>query len=88
MAEAGAGWFLPVACLLATVLGFWAVPLAIAGSKLSLNHARDHGVAASLQQMSLLQSAIFDTGEMAQAIAGWKTKTAADFAPLTPAAKT
>ena len=32
MAEAGAGWFLPVACLLATVLGFWAVPLAIAGS--------------------------------------------------------
>jgi enoyl-CoA hydratase len=42
-------------------------------------------VAASLQQMSLLQSAIFDTGEMAQAIAGWKTKTAADFAPLSAA---
>ena len=65
-------------------------PLAIAGSKLSLNHARDHGVAASLQQMSLLQSAIFDTDEMARAIAGWKSKTAADFArlaPLTAAAK-
>jgi len=60
-------------------------PLAIAGSKLSLNHARDHGVAASLQQMSLLQSAIFDTGEMAQAIAGWKSKTAAGFAPLSAA---
>ncbi|CAN5153120.1 crotonase/enoyl-CoA hydratase family protein [soil metagenome] len=57
-------------------------PLAVAGSKLALNHARDHGVAASLQQMSLLQSAIFDTGEMAQAIAGWKAKTAAEFAPL------
>ena len=61
-------------------------PLAIAGSKLSLNHARDHGVAASLQQMSLLQSAIFDSGEMAQAIAGWKDKTTADFAPLKAAA--
>ena len=32
MAEAGAGWFLPVATVLATVLGFWAVALAIAGS--------------------------------------------------------
>ena len=60
-------------------------PLAIAGSKLSLNHARDHGVADSLQQMSLLQSAIFDTGEMAQAIAGWKAKSAAIYAPLAAA---
>lgn len=62
-------------------------PLAIAGSKLALNHARDHGVAASLQQMSLLQSAIFDTGEMARAIMAWKTKTPAGFAPLAPIAK-
>ena len=62
-------------------------PLAIAGSKLSLNHARDHGVAASLQQMSLLQSAIFDTDEMARAIAAWKAKTAAEFAPLAAAVK-
>ncbi|MDN3918829.1 enoyl-CoA hydratase-related protein [Roseateles violae] len=57
-------------------------PLAIAGSKLALNHARDHGVAASLQQMTLLQSAIFDTAEMGEAILAWKSKTAADFAPL------
>lgn len=62
-------------------------PLAIAGSKLALNHARDHGVAASLQQMSLLQSAIFDTGEMAQAIMAWKAKAPAAFAPLAPIAK-
>lgn len=62
-------------------------PLAIAGSKLALNHARDHGVAASLQQMSLLQSAIFDTGEMARAIMAWKAKTPAGFAPLAPIAK-
>lgn len=59
-------------------------PLAIAGSKLALNHARDHGTAASLQQMTLLQSAIFDTGEMATAIAAWKEKRAADFAGLAP----
>lgn len=62
-------------------------PLAMAGSKLALNHARDHGVAASLQQMSLLQSAIFDTGEMAQAIAAWKSKTAAGYAPLAAASR-
>ena len=57
-------------------------PLAIAGSKLALNHARDHGTAASLQQMTLLQSAIFDTGEMATAIAAWKEKRAASFEAL------
>ena len=53
-------------------------PLAIAGSKLALNHARDHSTASALQQMTLLQSAIFDTGEMATAIAAWKEKRAAD----------
>ena len=61
-------------------------PLAITGSKLALNHARDHGTAAALAQMTLLQSAIFDTGEMAEAIRAWKTKTPAEFAPLSPRA--
>ena len=61
-------------------------PLAIAGSKLALNHARDHGVAASLAQMTLLQSAIFDTAEMAEAIAAWKDKRPAAHAGLTPIA--
>lgn len=59
-------------------------PLAIAGSKLALNHARDHGTAASLEQMALLQSAIFDPGEMERAIAAWKDKRAAGFDPLGP----
>jgi len=59
-------------------------PLAIAGSKLALNHARDHGTAAALQQMTLLQSAIFDTGEMAVAIEAWKAKREPQFEPLTP----
>ncbi len=59
-------------------------PLAIAGSKRALNIARDHGTAEALQQMTLLQSAIFDLGEMAEAIAAWKRKQPADFAPLAP----
>jgi len=62
-------------------------PLAIAGTKLALNHARDHGTAAALQQMTLLQSAIFDTGEMALAIDAWKAKRGAEFAPLSPVAQ-
>jgi enoyl-CoA hydratase len=57
-------------------------PLAIAGSKLALNYARDHGTAAALAQMTLLQSAIFDTTEMAEAIAAWKDKRGGIFAPL------
>jgi enoyl-CoA hydratase len=62
-------------------------PLAIAGTKLALNHARDHSTASALQQMTLLQSAIFDTGEMATAIAEWQEKRGAEFAALMPASK-
>ncbi|MDZ7591452.1 MAG: enoyl-CoA hydratase-related protein [Rubrivivax sp.] len=57
-------------------------PLAVAGSKLALQYAADHSTAESLQQMTLLQSAIFDIGEMATAIAAWQGKRAAEFAPL------
>ncbi len=59
-------------------------PLAIAGSKLALNYAVDHSRAEALQQMALLQSALFDIGEMRTAIAAWKGRQAADFAPLAP----
>ncbi|MCX2864770.1 enoyl-CoA hydratase-related protein [Paucibacter sp. PLA-PC-4] len=62
-------------------------PLAVATSKLALNHARDHGTAAALAQMSLLQSAVFDTAEMGQAISAWKSKRPAEFAPLNPVAE-
>jgi enoyl-CoA hydratase len=61
-------------------------PLAIAGSKLALNHAQDHGTGEALAQMTLLQSAIFDGTEMATAIAAWKDKSAARFDPLAPIA--
>jgi len=59
-------------------------PLAIAGSKLALNYAVDHPTADALDQMTLLQSAIFDIGEMGAAIAAWKAKQAADFDALAP----
>lgn len=59
-------------------------PLAIAGSKRALNYARDHATADALDQMTLLQSAIFDLGEMTTAIAAWKDKRAAAFDPLAP----
>ena len=59
-------------------------PLAVAGSKLALNYAVDHPTADALEQMTLLQSAIFDLGEMGAAIAAWKAKGAAAFAPLAP----
>ena len=57
-------------------------PLAMAGSKQALNYAVDHPTADALQQMTLLQSAIFDIGEMGTAIAAWKDKRDAEFAPL------
>lgn len=59
-------------------------PLAIAGSKLALNYAVDHPTADALEQMALLQSAIFDIGEMAKAIQAWQTKADAAFDPLAP----
>lgn len=57
-------------------------PLAIAGSKRTINYARDHSTAEALEQMTLLQSAIFDIDEMGRAIAGWKAKAAAQFDDL------
>lgn len=59
-------------------------PLAVSGSKRALNFARDHGTADSLEQMTLLQSAIFDIDEMATAIEAWKAKRSAAFAALAP----
>jgi len=59
-------------------------PLAIAGSKLALNYAIDHPTGAALEQMTLLQSAIFDIDEMSAAIEAWKSKTPAGFEALTP----
>ena len=62
-------------------------PLAVAGSKAALNYAADHTTAESLDQMALLQSAIFDIDEMGAAIAAWKAKQAALFDPLAPVSR-
>lgn len=59
-------------------------PLAVAGSKIALNHARDHAARDALEQMTLLQSAIFDHDEIARAIAAWKARQPGEFAPLPP----
>jgi enoyl-CoA hydratase len=59
-------------------------PLAIAGSKQAINYAIDHPVADALQQMALMQSAIFDIGEMGTAIAAWQAKRPGEFADLAP----
>jgi enoyl-CoA hydratase len=61
-------------------------PLAVAASRVALNHARDHSTADSLQQMTLLQSAVFDIDEMARAIAAWQARKPATFDPLSPIA--
>ncbi len=61
-------------------------PLAVAGSKIAISYAVDHPTADALQQMTLLQSAIFDIGEMALAIEAWKNKQPAEFAALGAAA--
>ncbi|MCK6424966.1 MAG: enoyl-CoA hydratase-related protein [Burkholderiaceae bacterium] len=60
-------------------------PLAMAGSKLALNYAVDHPTADALQQMTLLQSAIFDIDEMGRAIEAWQRKMPGEFAPRMPA---
>jgi enoyl-CoA hydratase len=57
-------------------------PLAIAGTKLAINYAVDHPTADSLNQMTLLQSAIFDIDEMAGAIEAWKARREAEFESL------
>jgi enoyl-CoA hydratase len=59
-------------------------PLAVAGSKMAINYAVDHPTGEALQQMTLLQSAIFDIGEMSVAIEAWKDKRTAGFDPLAP----
>jgi enoyl-CoA hydratase len=57
-------------------------PIAIAGTKAALNHARDHGVAEALDRMSVLQSAILNPAEIAASVAAGRTKRAAAFADL------
>ena len=57
-------------------------PLAIAGTKLALNYARDHSVAESLEQMAVLQSAIFSPQEIGASVAAMRSKQTARYGDL------
>lgn len=59
-------------------------PAAVAGCKSAITYARDHDTANALQHMAVLQSAMFDPAEMAEAIAAWQGKREGQFAPLKP----
>ncbi|HSG66276.1 MAG TPA: enoyl-CoA hydratase-related protein, partial [Gammaproteobacteria bacterium] len=57
-------------------------PLAIAGSKLAMNHARDHSTAESLAYMTVLQSAIFAPAEIGESIRALREQRPPVFADL------
>ena len=57
-------------------------PLAVAGSKQSLNFAREHGVAESLDQVALLQASIWHTPDIMEAMRARADKSAGAFLPL------
>jgi enoyl-CoA hydratase len=59
-------------------------PLAIAGCKAAISFARDHSTPESLRHMALLQSAIFDTRDLAEAISAWHGKRPGRFDALSP----
>ncbi|MDO5626567.1 MAG: enoyl-CoA hydratase-related protein [Pseudomonadota bacterium] len=61
-------------------------PAAVAVSKTAITYARDHATPEALHHMAVLQSAVFDPAEMAEAIAAWQGKRAGSFAPLKPLA--
>jgi enoyl-CoA hydratase len=52
-------------------------PVAIAGTKVALNYARDHGVRDSLEHMAVLQAGIWETANLQRAIAARKGEPAA-----------
>ena len=59
-------------------------PAAVAGCKTAINYARDHSTDEALRHMAVLQSAMFDPAEMAEAVAAWQGKRDGQFAALKP----
>jgi enoyl-CoA hydratase len=59
-------------------------PLAISGSKRSINYARDHTVADSLAHAMLLQSSLWSTGDIMEAITARTEKRPGSFVSLAP----
>lgn len=62
-------------------------PLAVWGSKVSLNFAREHTVAESLEQIATWQAGMFHPGDLREAITARAEKRPAVFPELLPAPK-
>jgi enoyl-CoA hydratase len=58
-------------------------PLAVTASKRAIDFAREHTVAESLEQVALLQSALWNTADVLGAINARASRAVGDFAPLT-----
>ncbi|MCW2607086.1 MAG: enoyl-CoA hydratase/isomerase family protein [Frankiales bacterium] len=59
-------------------------PLAVWGSKVALNYARDHGVEDSLEQIATWQSGMFQQPDMVEAFSAKAEKRDPDFPDLLP----
>ncbi len=62
-------------------------PLAVAGSKLMINHARDHTIADSLDYIAVWQTGMFSGPHMAESFAAKAEKREAKFPDLEPLRK-
>lgn len=59
-------------------------PLAVMGSKLVLNHARDHSVADSLEYVATWQAGMFQQADIMESFAAQMQKRDTAYAPLRP----
>ena len=62
-------------------------PLAVAGSKVMINYARDHTIADSLDYIATWQTGMFAGSHMAEAFKAKMEKRLADFPDLLPLKK-
>jgi len=62
-------------------------PLAVAGSKVMINHARDHSVADSLDYIATWQAGMYHPTDMMEAFAAKGDKRDGDFADIQPLRK-
>ena len=61
-------------------------PTAVWGTKQAITHARDHGVAESLDHMALLQASIWASDDVREAMVAAREKRQPDFKDLPPIA--
>ncbi len=59
-------------------------PVAVTGSKIMLNYARDHSVADSLEYMATWQAGMFQQADLMEAFAAKMQQRESDFEPLRP----